>query len=64
LTGELELMLAQVLLQGRHFLHMLICHDGPPMGLIKDETARLVKGGGPRVTSTDGGIDGVLRGCL
>lgn len=31
LTGELELMLAQVLLQGPHFLHMLICHDGPPM---------------------------------
>ena len=31
LACELELMLAQVLLQGLHFLHMLICHDGPPM---------------------------------
>ena len=32
LAGELELMLAQVLLQGLHLLHMLICHDGPPLG--------------------------------
>ena len=31
LAGELELMLAQVLLQGRHFLYMLICHHRPPM---------------------------------
>ncbi len=31
LACELELMLAQVLLQGLHFLHMLTCHDGPPM---------------------------------
>ena len=32
LAGDLELMLAQVLLQDLHFFHMLICHDGPPMG--------------------------------
>ena len=32
LACELELMLAQVLLQGPHFLHMLICHDEPPIG--------------------------------
>jgi hypothetical protein len=32
LAGELELMLAQVLLESFHFFHMLICHDGPPMG--------------------------------
>lgn len=44
LAGELELMLTQVLLERFHFFHMLIRHDGPPMGLIKDETAQLVKG--------------------
>ena len=38
LAGELELMFAQVFLQGLHFLHMCICQEGPPMGLIKDET--------------------------
>lgn len=38
LPCELELMLAQVLLEGLHFLYMGICQDGPPMGLIKDET--------------------------
>jgi hypothetical protein len=32
LAGELELMLAQVLLQGLHLFDMLICHDGPPIG--------------------------------
>ena len=32
LAGELELMLAQVVLQGLHFLHMLNCHNGPPIG--------------------------------
>jgi hypothetical protein len=32
LAGELELMLAQVLLQGLHFFHMLIRHNGPPTG--------------------------------
>ncbi len=31
LAGELKLMLAQVVLQSRHFLYMLICHDGPPI---------------------------------
>ena len=49
LAGELELMLAQVFLQGLHFLYMGICQDGPPMGLIKDETAQLVKGSHARV---------------
>ena len=38
LASELELMLAQMFLQGLHFLHMCICQEGPPMGLIKDET--------------------------
>ena len=31
LPRELELMLAQVLLQCLHFLYMGICQDGPPM---------------------------------
>jgi hypothetical protein len=31
LACELELMFAQVLLQGRHFLYMLRCHDEPPV---------------------------------
>ena len=44
LAGELELMLAQVFHQGLHFLDVLLCHAAPPMGLIKDETAQLVKG--------------------
>jgi hypothetical protein len=44
LAGELELMLAQVFLQGLHFLYMCMCQDGPPMGFIKDETAHPVKG--------------------
>ena len=30
LTSELELMLAQMFLQGLHFLYMGICQDGPP----------------------------------
>jgi hypothetical protein len=38
LAGELELMFAQMFLQGLHFLYMCICQEGPPMGLIKDET--------------------------
>jgi hypothetical protein len=48
LAREFELMLAQMFFQGLHFLHMCIRQDGPPMGLIKDETARLVKGGRAR----------------
>ena len=44
LTGELELMLAQVFFQRLHFLHMRICQDGPPMGLIKDETCLIGQG--------------------
>lgn len=32
LAGELEMMLAEVLLQGLHLFDMLIRHDGPPMG--------------------------------
>jgi len=44
LSGELELMLTQVFLQGLHFFHMCICQEGPPMESIKDETAQLVKG--------------------
>jgi hypothetical protein len=32
LAGELELMPAQVLLQGLHFFHILIRHDEPPTG--------------------------------
>ena len=43
LACELELMLSQVLLQRRHFFHMLP-HHGPPIRLIKDQTAYLVKG--------------------
>lgn len=31
LTGDLELMFAQVLLQNLHFFYMLICHLRPPM---------------------------------
>ena len=38
LAGELELMLAQVFFQSLHFLHVCIRQDGPPIGLIKDET--------------------------
>jgi hypothetical protein len=37
-------MLAQVLHQCLHFFDVLLCHTGPPMDLIKDETAQLVKG--------------------
>ncbi len=44
LAGELELMFAQVFLQGLHFLHMCICQEGPPMGSLKTKLARLVKG--------------------
>jgi len=44
LASEFELMLAQMLPQSLHFLHMCICQDGPPIALIKDETAQLVKG--------------------
>ena len=50
LAGEFELMLAQVLHQCLHFLDVLLCHTGPPMGLIKDETAQLVKGCSARRT--------------
>ena len=44
LTGELELMFAQVFLQGLHFLHMCIRQEGPPMSPLKTKPARLVKG--------------------
>ncbi len=63
LAGELELMFAQMLLQGLHFLHMCIRQDGPPMGLIKDETAHPVKGL-QAARALKGGIDGDLRRCL
>ena len=49
LTGELELMLAQVFHQGLHFLHMFMCHAHLRLGLIKDETDQLVKGDRVRV---------------
>ena len=49
LARELELVFAQVLLQGLHFLYMGICQNGPPMGPIKDETVQLVKGSRTRV---------------
>jgi hypothetical protein len=44
LTGELELMSAQVFLQGLHFLHMCIRQEWPPMGSLKTKLVRLVKG--------------------
>ncbi len=45
LSGELELMLAQMLPQGLHFFYMLIRHNHvSERGLIKDETATPVKG--------------------
>src|SRR5438128_11260365 len=37
-------MLAQMFFQRLHFLHVCIRQDGPPVGLIKDETCLLVKG--------------------
>ena len=63
LAGELELMFAQVILQGLHFLYRCMCQDGPPMGLIKDETVHPVKGGRARAAQR-GGIDGDLCRCL
>jgi hypothetical protein len=44
LASELELMLTQMLLQGLHFLYMGSCQGWPPIGLIRNETVRLVKG--------------------
>ena len=48
LASELELMLAQMFLQGLHFLHMCICQDGPPTGFIKDETCLVGQGASSR----------------
>ncbi len=45
LPGELELMLAQVFFQRLHFFHMCSRQDGPPIGLIKDETCLSGQGG-------------------
>ena len=63
LAGELELMLAQVVLQGLHFLYMCICQDGPPMGSLKTKLTQLVKGL-QAARALKGGIDGDLRRCL
>jgi len=64
LTGELELMLAQVFLQRLHFLHMRIRQGGPPMGLIKDEMCLTGQGVLCGTAYIRGGIDGDLRRCL
>ena len=64
LASELELMLAQMFLQGLHFLHMCICQDGPPMGLIKDEMCLTGQGVLCGTAYIRGGIDGDLRRCL
>lgn len=63
LASELELMLAQMLLQGLHFLYMGIRQNRPPIGLIKDETVQFGQGVS-HVSPQRERIDGHLRRCL
>lgn len=65
LAGEFELMLAQVLLERLHFLHMRIRHiDSLRTDSIKDETSPTGQGGVELEQRRRRGIDGDLPRCL